>query len=76
LAPEQDFVSAEADVNHAIQEKTVSFVALPRLDPKAKITYRVVAKGTGEGDVRFKVTLKSDQMTSPVEETESTHIYK
>ena len=39
-------------------------------------TYKVVVKGVAVGDVRFKVSLTSDQMTKPAEETESTHIYK
>jgi len=31
-------------------------------------------KTTAAGDVRFRVSLNSDQMTSPAAETESTHI--
>ena len=34
-----------------------------------------IAKGVKAGDVRFKVSLISDQVKIPVEETESTHIY-
>ena len=54
----------------------VTFAPLARLAPQAKAEYRVIVKGTKAGDVRFKVDLISDQMTSPASETESTHIYE
>lgn len=75
LPPEQDFVSAEGPVGHTLDGKTLTFAPLPKLDPKAKATYRVITKATEVGDVRFRVELESDQMTSPVMETESTHQY-
>jgi len=36
----------------------------------------VTVKGVKAADVRFKVSLTSDQATVPVEETESTHVYE
>ena len=54
----------------------MTFAPLKSLAPKVKVTYRVVVKAVGTGDVRFKVSLTSDQMTSPAEETESTNIYE
>ena len=53
----------------------MTFAPLKLLAPKAKATYRVIVKGVKAGDVRFRVSLTSDQMTSPAGETESTHIY-
>ncbi|GAF69003.1 unnamed protein product, partial [marine sediment metagenome] len=35
----------------------------------------VVVKGIATGDVRFRTTLTSDQIRTPVTETESTNIY-
>lgn len=75
LPPEQQFVSAEGPTKGEAQAQKVVFAPLDSLDPKAKVTYRVVVKGISEGDVRFKVTLMSDQLDSVVEETESTHVY-
>lgn len=74
---EMDFVSAEGPGGLAATTdgKTVSFAAYPQLAPKAKIQYKVNVKGNQEGDLRFKVILDSDVITSPVEETESTHVY-
>jgi D-3-phosphoglycerate dehydrogenase len=46
------------------------------LAPKAAATFTVTVKGVSPADSRFKVSMKSDQIDSPVEETESTHIYQ
>jgi uncharacterized repeat protein (TIGR01451 family) len=76
LPPEQEFVSAEGAVAYDMVGKTITFAPLPRLAPKAKTTYRVVSKATSTGDVRFAVSLTSDELSSPVQETESTHQYE
>lgn len=75
LPSEETFVSANGPTNFDARGRNVTFAPLPLLAPHAKTTYRVMVKGNKEGDVRFKVSLTSDQMTSPAEETESTHIY-
>ena len=75
LPAQQAFVSAEGPTKGTADGKVMTFAPLARLAPKAKATYRVVVKGIGAGDVRFRVALTSDQMTSPAEESESTHIY-
>ena len=75
LPAEQEYVSSKADTKGTVAGKTITFAALKSLAPKAKTVYRVVTKGTKTGDTRFKVSLTSDQMTSPAEETESTHIF-
>ncbi len=75
LPAEEDFVSAEGPTKAKAEGKTVTFEPLPSLAPKAKAVYRVVVKGTKAADVRFKTTLTSDMLDSPVEETESTHVY-
>ncbi|MCP4374916.1 MAG: DUF11 domain-containing protein [bacterium] len=75
LPAEQEFVSATAVTKETVKGKTVTFAPLKTLAPKAKTTYRIVVKGVKAGDVRFRVSLTSDQMRSPAGETESTHIY-
>jgi uncharacterized repeat protein (TIGR01451 family) len=75
LPKQLDLVSASGPTKHTQRGKTVTFAPLGQLAPKAKATYRLNAKATGTGDVRFKVSLTSDQMDSPAEETESTHIF-
>ena len=76
LPATQAFVSAEGPTQHRVVGNTITFSALPTLAPKAKQIYKVVVKGVGTGDTRFHVTLTSDQIDSPVDETESTHIYE
>ncbi len=75
LPPELRFVSATGPSANAVDGQEIRFAPLASLAPKATVTYKVVAQGTQESDARFKVTLTSDQTTSPVEETESTHTY-
>ena len=52
------------------------FAPLAKPAPKAKAEWRVVVKAVKAGDVRFKVTMNTDQLTRPVEETESTNLYE
>lgn len=58
-----------ADGNRIVMEP------LGRLAPKEQAVWRVVVRNVKPGDVRFRTTLTSDQLTRPVEETESTNIY-
>ncbi|GJM26488.1 MAG: hypothetical protein DHS20C16_29030 [Phycisphaerae bacterium] len=76
LPAEEEHVSATGPTTGTVNGKALAFAPLPTLAPKATAVYKVTVKGIGEGDVRFKVELNSDQMTSPVNETESTHIYQ
>lgn len=75
LPDEQDFVSADGPTDSTVDGKTVRFAPFPVLEPQQKIVYRVVVEATATNDVRFQASLTSDMLTSPVEETESTHIY-
>ncbi len=75
LPKEQQFVSAEGPTKHTAEGQSIAFAPLTSLAPQAVATYKVVAKAIEKGDVRFKVALTSDQMTSPAEETESTYQY-
>ena len=75
LPAEEEYVSSSGPTTGSASGKTITFAPLATLAPKAKATYTLTVKGVGTGDVRFKVEMKSDQMTSPVMETESTNIY-
>ena len=75
IPAEQEYISAAADTKATVDGKTVTFAPLKSLAPRGKAVYRVVTKGVKTGDTRFKVSLTSDQMTSPAEETESTNIF-
>jgi len=75
LPPQQQFVSADGPTRGTAEGQTVTFAPLKSLAPKATATYKVVAKATGAGDVRFAISLTSDQLDRPVKETESTNQY-
>jgi uncharacterized repeat protein (TIGR01451 family) len=75
IPAEETYISSTGPTRAAVDGQAIKFAPLASLAPKDKATYRVVVKGTKEGDVRFKVSLTSDQIERPVEETESTHVY-
>ncbi len=75
LPPEMDYVSSDGPTKATVTGKTVKFAPFASLAPKAKIVFKVVAKGIKEGDLRFKTSMTSDMIDSPIEETESTHVY-
>lgn len=75
LPPEMEFVSAEGPTRFTVEDKTVTFEPIPALAPKARAVFRVVTRGTAPADVRFRAVMTSDMLTSPVVNTESTHIY-
>ncbi len=70
------FVSATGPTSGAASGSTVTLAPLASLAPGAKATWRVVIRGTEDGDLRFGVSLNSAQLTRSVEETEATHFYR
>ncbi len=54
---------------------TIEFEPIGELAPKTEAVYRVKVKAIGTGDVRFKATLTSQHLTTPVSKEESTRIY-
>lgn len=75
LPDTQEYVSGEGVTPVKAQERTVTSEAYPRLEPKAKVSWRVVVRALREADARFKVELSSDQFQRPVEEYEATSQY-
>lgn len=75
LPEQQDYVSSDGPTQAAADGKKVTFAPLPSLAPKAKATFRVTTKGNAAADTRFKVIMTSDQIDSPVQETEATNVY-
>jgi len=70
------YVSSAGATAGSIEGQIVKFFPLSSLEPKAKAAWRVVVAAVKPGDVRFKVVMNVDQLTRPVEETESTHLYE
>lgn len=70
------YVSSAGATAGSVMGKTITFAPLRNLDPKGKATWRIVVRGALAGDVRIKVTMHTDQLALPVEQTEATHIYQ
>jgi len=75
LPAEMDYVSSSGPTRAGVNGKIITFIPLARLEPKSTVKYKVFTKGIIAGDLRFHIRLESDQMSSPVMETESTHVY-
>jgi len=71
----QKYVSSSGATNGTHSGGTVTFRPLAQLGAKQRATWKVVVSGAKESDTRFKVSMTSDQLTRPVEETEATKIY-
>lgn len=56
--------------------KLVDFDPVPVLKPKENLRFTVTVKGIQPGDLRFRVEMNADQLTSPVLEEESTKLYQ
>lgn len=70
------YISSAGATASSIEGQTVRFFPLGSLAPQAKAAWRVVVEAVRPGDVRFKAVMNADQLTRPVEETESTHLYE
>jgi uncharacterized repeat protein (TIGR01451 family) len=76
LEDNEQYVSSSGATRGMFSGNKVTFTPLGSLAPKAEATWRVVVKAVKAGDVRFKVTMNTDQLGRPVEETEATHLYE
>jgi len=76
LTPEMEFVESTGASKSRLDGKTLHFDVLPALAPSAKATWKVRIKAVGEGDLRFKLEVNSDQLQRPVSEEESSNFYK
>jgi uncharacterized repeat protein (TIGR01451 family) len=76
LEDKVQYISSAGETAGLLMGNTINFAPLHSLAPKAKAVWRVVVKGVRPGDIRFKVTMSSDQLARPVEQTEATHLYE
>ena len=76
LEKSMEYVGNSGTTGGAVSGNSVSFDPLPALAPKDTATWKIVVKAVKEGDVRFGVTMNSDQLTRDVQETEATKFYE
>jgi uncharacterized repeat protein (TIGR01451 family) len=70
------YVSSSGPTPGSLAGRTLNFGQLRSLGPGEEASWRVVVKAVRAGSVRFKVTLSSEGLSRPVEETEATLLYE
>ena len=71
----QEFVSGAGLTPVQAKDRAVTMDPLPKLDPKASASWRVVTKALVGADSRFVVEASSDQFEKPIAEDEATQLY-
>ena len=71
-----EYVSSTGTTPATARGKTVTFAPVARLDAKQHAEWRVVVRAVSEADSRFAVEMNTEQLTSPVRETEATYTYE
>lgn len=75
LPPGQRFVSASGATNVHSTSDQIVFRPVARLAADETATWEVKVEGEEPGDMRFRVTVESDQHGRPVRETEATRVF-
>lgn len=75
LENNQQFIEALGGKARA-DRNVITFDSIPSIAPKSRVTLRMTVACVEPGDTRFKISMTADQLDRPVEETESTHIYR
>lgn len=76
LEATMEFASAGGATEAKAEGGAVVFAPLASLERGATARWRVLVRAAREGDARFKVSLASDSLERPVEETEATRFFK
>jgi uncharacterized repeat protein (TIGR01451 family) len=69
------FKNAQGPVSYREEGKTVTFMPIEKLAPRADALFRINVKALDPGTVRFKVQVTSTNLTEPVIKMEPTRIY-
>ena len=72
----QQYVSSSGATTGRVEANTLKVAPLRSLAPQARATWRVVIRAVQPGDVRFAVRMNTGEFERPVEETESTNLYR
>ncbi len=76
LEDTQAYVSSSGATRGTATGNRIEFAPIATLAPGATAEFKVTVRGVKTGDTRFRTTMTSDFLTRPVEETESTNIYR
>lgn len=54
---------------------TITFEPVRELGPKTEVSFKVTVRATAAGNARFRASITSDHLTTPVQKEESTTVY-
>ncbi|MFQ5731697.1 MAG: hypothetical protein ACE5KM_07065 [Planctomycetaceae bacterium] len=69
-------LSSTGPSRSVIKGRTIKFLALPKLAPRADAIYRIKVRTEKAGDLRIEARATSDSLRAPVTELESTKVYQ
>lgn len=75
LEDSQEYISGSGVTSVSSQDRVITMAPVPSIAPQAQAKWVVTVKALTPGDVRFSVSMNSDQLGRPVEETEATNQY-
>ncbi|MBY0587636.1 DUF11 domain-containing protein [bacterium] len=75
IPEEVEATAADGPTSQRIVGRSLTFDPLAELAPNAEAIFRVKCKGVKEGSARFKATVQTEQLKTPINEEESTTIY-
>lgn len=76
LPDQEEFVKASGTTKAKSEGQTVTFEPVKELQPGEKAEWTLQVKAKQEGDVRTRVELSSDYLSSPVPDVEPTRLIK
>jgi len=76
LPDEQTFVSATGTTSATPRGQRVTFAPVRTLGVGAVAEWRITVRANAGGDVRFRVEMNTEELSSPVNETEATNLYE
>lgn len=75
LPAEMAAIDATGPTASKLQDKKIVFQPISRLAPKEEKVFKFRAETTAAGDLRVRVQLTSDEITTPITQEESTNVF-
>ena len=76
LPGEQAYVGSTGTTAATVAGQKITFSPVGTLAVGSQASWRITVRADGAGDVRFRLEMTSDNLTSPVIETEATNLYE
>jgi len=76
LPAEEAYIGSTGTTAGTIAGQKITFSPVGTLEVGGQASWRITVRADGSGDVRFRLEMTSDNLTSPVIETEATNLYE